>query len=431
MTATGEAEIHGGPGAALAVRPFRWWFLSQITSASGLMTQSVAVGWLVLRWHGSGVQLGLLSSAGLGPTLVLGLWAGALIDHYDRRILLIWTQGLLTALSLVLYALIVSGSASYWPLVAIMLASGIVNSLDGPARQIYVLDLVGPERVAGAVSLYEVILNLSRVLGPAAGGALLATSGPAACVLVNAVTFAAPIAVLLRYRHGGSDPSPPEPRELDPARAARVARHVRVARHARVARPARPIALEGVRYAWAHPLLRACLLLAASSTVLFSPTLFFPLLATRAFHLGGSGYGVLLALFGVGALPGALLASRRAPTGTRVRTLAVLTGAAVVITAIAPNVPVLYGGIIATGLSSIWMIAAANTLVQLRTPPELRGRVMGAWSVALPGTLPITALIAGGVSDALSPRVAYAAAGTIIAGVALLCWRAYATGPEG
>ncbi len=409
MTATSETGFHGGPRAALAVRPFRWWFFGQITSASGLMTQSVAVGWLVLRWHGSGVELGLLSSAGLGPTLVLGLWAGSLIDHYDRRVLLIWTQGLLTALSLLLYALIVSGAASYWPLVAIMLASGIVNSLDGPARQIYVLDLVGPERVAGAVSLYEVVLNLSRVLGPAVGGALLATSGPAACVLVNAVTFAAPIAVLVRYRPRGSSP----------------------ARPAREPSAGRPSAVEGVRYAWAHPLLRACLLLAASSTVLFSPTLFFPLLATRAFNLGGSGYGVLLALFGVGALPGALLAARRPPTGTRVRTLAVLTGAAVIVSATAPDLPLLYAGILATGACSIWMIAAANTLVQLRTTPELRGRVMGAWSVALPGTLPITALIAGAVSDALGARVAYAAAGTIIAAVALLCWRDSGAGPEG
>lgn len=390
------------------MRPFRWWFLSQVTSASGLMTQMVAVGWLVLRWHGTGVQLGLLSSAGLGPMLVLGLWAGSLIDHHDRRMLLIWTQSLLAALSLLLYALIVSGAASYWPLVAISLGSGIVNSLDGPARQIYVLDLVGPERVAGAVGLYEVVLNLSRVLGPAVGGALLAISGPAACVLVNAVTYLAPLAVLLLHRPAAGHPRA----SSDPDRA-------------------RPSAIEGVRYAWAHPLLRACLLLAASSTVLFSPTLFFPLLATRAFHLGGSGYGVLLALFGVGAVPGALLAARREPSGARVRVLALLTGAAVAVSAVAPDLPLLYAGIIATGACSIYMIAAANTLVQLHAAPELRGRVMGAWSVAIPGTLPITALIAGGVSDAYGPRVAYAAAGATIAGVALINWRAYAASSDG
>ena len=401
MTATSETEFHGGPRAALAVRPFRWWFLGQIMSASGLMTQMVAVGWLVLRWHGNGFELGLLSTAGLSPTLLLGLWAGSLVDHHERRAILIWTQSLLAGLSMVLYALIVSGTASYWPVIAITLASGSVNALDAPARQIYVLDLVGPERVAGAVSLYEVILNLSRVLGPAIGGTLLAISGPAACVLVNAITFLAPLAVLLAYRPAGDRP----PRE---------------------AGAKRPSAMTGLRYAWSQPLLRACMLIAASCGVLFSPALFFPLLATRVFHMGGSGYGLLLALFGIGALPGALLASRRAPTGEQVRTLALLTGACVVIAATAPVKPLLFAGILGTGASSIWMVAAANTLVQLRAEPELRGRVMGAWTVALPGTIPITALIAGGAADLFGPRVAYAAVGASIAVVALLGWRAYA-----
>ena len=153
MTVTSPSEFRGGPRAALGVRPFAWWFAGQVFSASGLMTQMVAVGWLVLSWHGSGLELGLLSTAGLGPTLVLGLWAGSLVDHHDRRSILIWTQSLLLGLSLVLYALIVSGAASYWPLIALTLATGSVNALDSPARQIYVLDLVGPERVAGAVSL--------------------------------------------------------------------------------------------------------------------------------------------------------------------------------------------------------------------------------------------------------------------------------------
>jgi MFS family permease len=407
VTATSEAEFHGGPRAALAVRPFFWWFASQVTSASGLMTQLVAVAWLVLRWHGNGLELGLLSTAGLSPTLILGLWAGSLVDHNDRRTILIWTQSLLAALSLLLYALIVSGAASYWPVIAITLASGCVNALDSPARQIYVLDLVGPERLAGAVSLYEVILNLSRVLGPAIGGTLLAISGPSACVLVNALTFLAPLAVLIAHR---------------PARPARDSDAVR---------PGRPSAIAGMRYAWSQPLLRACLLTGASSGVLFSPALFFPLLATRVFHMGGSGYGLLLALFGIGAVPGALLASRREPSGKQVRVLGLLTGVFVGIAATAPVLLVLFIGILGIGACSIWMVAAANTLVQLRAAPELRGRVMGAWTVALPGTIPITALLAGGAADLFGPRVAYGAVGAVIAGVALACWHAYSDASGG
>ncbi len=399
MTATREAGFGGGPLAALRVRPFFWWFAGQVTSASGGMTQTVAVGWLILSWHGNGLELGVLSAAALGPTLLLGLWAGALIDQHQRRTILIWTQSLFTVLSLLLYAMIVSGTASYWPLIAVTLATGVITAIDAPARQIYVLDLVGTERVAGAVSLYEVIVNLSRVLGPALGGVLLATAGPSWCVLVNALSFLAPLAVLLHYR--------PAPAPSTPTRSARGS------------------AIAGVRYAFSQPLLRTLVLLAASAAPLFTPTLFFPLLATRVFHLGGSGYGLLLALFGIGALPGALLASRGTPTGTRVRTLALATSVCVLVSATAPVLPVLFAGTVLTGMTSIWMIAAANALVQLRTEPELRGRVMGAWTVALPGTLPITAVLAGVIADAFGPRIAYALAGLAIALVALGGWRAY------
>ena len=403
MTATSERGFGGGPLAVLRVRPFFWWFAGQITSASGAMTQLVAVGWLVLRWHGSGLELGLLSTAGLGPTMLFGLWAGSLIDHHERRRILIWTQSLLTLLSLLLYALIVSGAASYWPLIAVTLATGTVNALDAPARQIYVLDLVGTERVAGAVSLYEVIVNLSRVLGPAVGGVLLATAGPAWCVVVNALSFLAPLAVLLHYR----------PTSVPTAPASRSS-------------AGRPSAIAGLRYAFSQPLLRACVLLAASAAPLFTPTLFFPLLATRVFHLGGGGYGLLLALFGIGALPGALLASHGTPTGTRVRMLALLTSVCVLVSASAPVLAVLIAGTVLTGTTSIWMIASASTLVQLRAEPELRGRVMGAWTVAISGTPPITAVLAGGIADAFGARVAYDVVGLGIALVALSAWRGHA-----
>lgn len=403
---TAQEPAGTGPRAALSVRSYRWWFGGQVLSASGTMTQLVAVASLVLRWHGDGFRLGLLSTAGLGPVLLLGLWAGSLIDHYDRRRLLIATQTLFFSLSMLLFALIVSHTASYWPLIAITAANGVVNAVDSPARQIYVLDLVGDERVAGAVSLYEVILNLSRVLGPAVGGALLVTAGAAACVLANALSYLAPLIVLLCFR---------------PAAATRPGGED-------VEGAGRPSAWEGVRYAWSQPLLRACVLLAAASGVLFASTSTLPLLATRVFHLGDSGYGLLLALFGAGALPGALLASRSTPTGARVRLLAVLTGIAMALAACAPDRPVLFAGMVATGCSSIAMIAAANTLVQLRTAPELRGRVMGAWTVALPGTVPFTALAAGLLTDACGARVAFSAAGALIGGTAVACWRAYADG---
>jgi MFS family permease len=407
--------------AALAVPSFRWWFLSQITSSSGLMTQSVATSWLVLKMTGRGFDLALLSAATMLPVLCGSAWAGALVDRIDRRRLLIATQSSLTVLSGVLFVLIASGAARYRSIVAVSVASGLVNAFDGPARQVYVLDLVGRDRLAGAVSLYEVILNTSRVLGPGLGGLFLALLGPAACVLANGVSFLAPIAVLIRYRTkataavveiGAAEPS-------DPAQGSSTR-----------PRKGKGAARAGLRYAWSIPAIRACLLLAAACGILFNPAVLFPLLAVQSFHLSGGGYGALTAAFGIGALPGALLAARGGgePTGRQVGWLAVATGLCVAVTAYAPNLPLVFLGMGATGMASIWMIARANTLVQLRADPAMRGRVMGAWTMALPGMSPVTSIAAGPLADAAGARAAFAAAGLLIAGITLAGWRGLTSG---
>jgi MFS family permease len=396
----------GSPLAALSFRPFRRWFLSQITSASGGMTQAVATSWLVLQMTGSAVDLGVLSAMTVLPSLLLGAWCGALVDRLDRRLVLIGTQSALTVLGLALYVLIAAHAVAYWSILLLCAGSGLVNALDGPARQVYVLDLVGRQRLASAVSLYEVILNTSRVLGPALGGVVLVLFGAAACVLVNAVSFLAPLAVLLLQR---------------PVAAA--------ATHARPAAPTerRGAARAGLRYAWSVPAIRSCLLIAAACGILFNSGLLFPLLADRVFHLGGGGYAALLCVFGVGALPGALLAARGdEPTGRQVAVLAGATGLCTAATACAPDPALLYLGMAAVGFSSIWMVARANTFVQLQAAPELRGRVMGAWTMALPGAGPITGLAVGALADAAGARVAFACTGLLLLAVATGSRRALA-----
>jgi MFS family permease len=162
---------------ALGTRAFRWWFFSQVLSASGTMTQGVAQSWIVLRLTGSGVDLGLVTACTFGPLLFVGAWAGALVDRLDRRRLLLTTQGCLLSVSAVLGALTLLGTIRVWMVFVGAFAAGCVNTIDQPARQVFVLELVGRRRTANAVSLNEVVINASRVLGPAAGGALLATTG--------------------------------------------------------------------------------------------------------------------------------------------------------------------------------------------------------------------------------------------------------------
>lgn len=156
------------------------------------------------------------------------------MDRLDRRRVLIATQSLLTGFSFVLYLLIASHQIAFWSILVLSSGSGLVNALDGPARQIYVLDLVGRRRPASAVSLYGVILNSSRVLGPALGGVMLALYGPGACVLTNTFSFLAPLAVLLLHRAGATVP--------EPAAAPPAGRGAR-----------RGATRAGLRYAWSVP----------------------------------------------------------------------------------------------------------------------------------------------------------------------------------
>jgi len=151
---------------SLTVRPFRHWFASQLVSASGTMTQSVALSWLVLKITGSGVDLGLLTTCTFLPMLVSGPWSGNLVDRSNRRRLLIVTQSLFIALSTLLAIMIALGAVRVWMLFLIALASGIVGAPDAAARQVYAVDLVGTDHLSSAISLNEVVINVSRVLGP-------------------------------------------------------------------------------------------------------------------------------------------------------------------------------------------------------------------------------------------------------------------------
>lgn len=399
----------GSASVALKVRAFRWWFFSQVFSASGTMTQGVAQSWLVLRLTGSALLLALVATFTFGPSLLGGALAGSLVDRFDRRRILLATQTVFFVLAVAFGILEVLGLAPVWVIFAFGLANGIVGAIDSPARQVFVLDLVGPERTANAVSLNEIVINSSRVLGPAVGGALLATVGAATCFFFNALSYLPPLAVVvvLMWRRGWAS--------TQPRLGERRRGHVR----------------EGLVYAWRAPVIRSCLCFAVAGGMLFNMATTLPLMATRAFHTGAGAYGSMLAAFGAGALFGALFAGSEAwPSGRKVRALVLVTGLEVCLAAAAPWIGLLYAGLVVAGLLSIWFISLANALVQLRAEPGLRGRVMGTWVMALPGMTPLTSLLVGAVASwaggGLGAREAFGLAGVALVVSAAAGWRALA-----
>jgi MFS family permease len=359
------------------------------------MTQVVALSWLVLQLTHSGVDLGLLTTCALAPLLLGGPWAGALVDRVDRRRLLIVTQSLYILLSSVLALVTSWGVARLWLIFLLAFLSGAVGTPDTAARQVYANDLVGLGRLTSAVSLNEVVINTSRVLGPALGGLLLATAGVTACCAANALSFVPSLIVLIIHRRVVV-PNRPDP--------ARRGDHFTL----------------GLRYAWRNRTIRLVMLLAAASGMLFNLNVPLPLIATRVFHLGAGGYGLMMSIFGVGGIVGGLLAAagHGVPSRRQILVLAAVTGAFVLATAAARNLGELYAGLALTGCVSIWFIARANALVQFETEPALRGRVMAVWSMALPGCMPLLSPVVGVVGSTLGARESFALAGVALVSIA-------------
>lgn len=356
------------------------------------------MAWLVTQATGSGVALAGITFAIYLPVLVLGPFVGVLVDRVDRRRLLVWTQVAFIAIGTVLTVVTALGQESLPFIYAIGVATGLVNAVDAPARQIYLMDVLEHDLLPSAIGLYEVVMNSARVLGPALAGILLATAGIVPCFVFNAVSFVPALVALILNRHERSH------------------REAQVQQRARL--------LDGIRWTARTPSVIVVLALASVSGMLFNLTVTLPLITTTTFGLDGGAYGALTAVFGVGALLGAVRASMQAgrPVLVPTLTLAAATGFVIAVTAFAPNVWVFGVGLAVAGVGSIWFIARANAFVQLAAPAPIRGQVMSIWNMAIPGLNPFTGLIAGFVADALNPRAGFGLSGAlyiVVAGVAI------------
>ena len=398
--------------ASLRNAPYRRWSIAQFFSGSGGMASTVAVAWLVVEQGGDGVALGAIVGMVMLPTLLAGSFAGMFVDRFSRRAVLLATQVLQMLVAAALAVLSFQGRADLPALFALSLVQGLAFAADNPARQLLVLDLVGRDGTTSAVSMNEVVINASRIFGPAAAGVILAVGGAGWCFVFNVVSFLPGIVVLLRLRIRTGHEEQPAP-------------------HAAAAMPARgtdsgPNVATPWRFAMRTPPIRTTLILAIGAAAAYNIAVVMPLMASDVFHAGAGGYAAIAVAFGVGALPGALLSATgpTVPRSDEVRTLAVALAVAVLFAAVSPTMPVLLVTIALAGATSMWFIARANALVLLETPARMRGRVMGIWAMMLPGSNVVSGLLIGGLADAAGPRIAYAAVAVFLGGVVAIGWRA-------
>lgn len=347
--------------------------------------QSVALGWLVLELTGSGTTIGLVLAAQFLPVLLLAAYGGLVADRLPKRPLLMGTQSALGALALTLGLLTVTHAVRLWMVFAVAALLGCVQALDNPTRQSFVPEMVGHERVQNAVGLNSVLVNASRAVGPAVGGALIATVGVGICFLVNAGSFVGVLAALAAMRAGELRAGQPLPR--GPGQLTQGLRHVR-------ARPG---------------LLVPLLMMALIGTLAYEFPVLLPLLAHRTLHGGPETFGFLTAAMGAGAVAGGLVVATVGIAGLAPLTAAAIAlGAAMMAAALVATLATELTALVVVGAASTWFMATGNSTLQLTSDPAFRGRVMALWTITFLGTTPIGGPIVGALSQHASPRAGLA-----------------------
>ncbi len=387
--------------SSLRIRNFRLYFTAQLVSVSGTWMQSVAQAWLVLHLTGSGVDLGIVVGLQFLPMLLFGPFGGLVADRMNKRFLLFATQAAGGLLALALGILVVSGLVHLWQVYLLATLLGVVNVFDNPARQTFMMEMVGRDDLPNAVSLNTVVMNASRVVGPAIGGVIITLFGLGVCFFVNAASYVAVIVGLAMMRT----------KELHPSQTVERAKgQIR----------------EGFRYVWRTPSLRNTLLaIALIGIFAYNFTVTLALLAKVTFHGGAGTYSVLTSCMGVGAVAGGLIAAHRAkPTARLLQGLALLFGGLLAAVAFAPTLLTAGILIMVMGAASIGFIATANANLQLSSEPAMRGRVMALYAMAFLGTTPIGAPLVGAIAQWTNPRIALlsGAVATVVA-AGLLMWR--------
>ncbi len=387
--------------SSLRIRNFRIYFIAQMISVSGTWMQSVAQAWLVLHLTGSGVALGVVVGLQFLPMLLLGPFGGLVADRVDKRKLLYVTQSAGGILALVLGILVVTHTVEVWQVYLLATLLGVVNLFDNPARQTFMIEMVGRDELPNAVSLNSVVMNASRVVGPAIGGVIITVFGLGVCFFVNAASYVAVLVGLSLMRTADLHPTEP---------VARAKGQVR----------------DGFRYVWRTPALRNVLLAVALIGIFaYTCPVTLALLARVTVHGGAGTYAVLTSCMGAGAIVGGLFAAHRArPTPRLLQVLALVFGGLLAGVALAPTLLAAELLIVAMGAASIGFIATANATLQLTSDPAMRGRVMSLYAMAFLGTTPIGAPLVGAIAQATNPRVAMmsGAVATVVA-AGLLMWR--------
>jgi MFS family permease len=384
---------------ALRHRNFRVFWTGQLISVVGTWMQSVAQGWLMHRLTSSALMLGLLGFCQFVPVTFFSLWAGAVVDRVDKRKLILATQTFMLLQAVTLAAVVSTGVVTPWMVLLLAFVFGVINAFDLPARQSFLIEMVGKEDLSNAIALNSAAFNTARVLGPAVAGLLLATIGEAGCFWLNGLSYIAVIAGLLWMT--------PIVRAAGERSSATI--------------------MDGVRYAWNIPPVRNLLLLLAIASGLgFQYTVLLPVYARDILHAGAQAYGLMTTAFGLGSLLSAIWMTRPLTRWDLRRNLLiglVSGGLGMGFFAWSRVMPLTLAMGVLAGFGLILYVASTNTMIQLIIEDHFRGRVMSFYTLMFIGTAPLGSLLAGTIAQHAGAPVATSLCAVILLGSAL--WVSY------
>lgn len=381
--------------SALRHRNFQLYFSGQLISVAGTWMQIVAQGWLVYQLSKSELTLGIVGFASAIPALLVSPWGGVLVDRLSKRNLLVVTQGAAMILAFVLAGLSFTGWVQVWHVVALSALLGLVNAFDGPARQAFVVEMVGREDLTNGIALNSMMFNGARVIGPALAGLVLAAVGSAWCFLLNSLSFLAVIAGLLAMRIERPTAAP------------------------QYGSPVRQLG-DGIGYVRQHADLFALLLLALIFSVFgISYGTILPAFVDQMLHAGPTAFGAINAATGVGAVCGAFVIARFGDRRHRGQWLVWANiGFPIALAAFAynSNFYVALGLAYLLGVGFMLQFTLINTLLQTRVADQMRGRVLSLYTITFFGFAPFGNLAIGLLAESfgLSLTIALSAGAAFV-----------------
>src|SRR5437879_4297235 len=384
---------------ALRHRNYRLFFWGQLVSLIGTWMQQTAMSWYVYQLTNSKLLLGIVSAVGSAPMMLSSIWGGALADLYPKRSILVATQAAQMICAFLLAAGVWLGFATTPFIIIVAALNGISMGFDMPVRQAFTVEMASREDLLNAISLNSSIVNGARVIGPSVAGLMIGAFGVAMCFFLNGVTFIAVIAGLLMMRL---------PRFERPAHAVSAGEH----------------AWNGIVYSIKHQRVRTILLLFLALGVLgWCYTVLMPAFARDVLNRGANGYGILMSASGIGAFIGALVVATYGHLFTP-RRLALggvwLFSAALLALSLSRNFYVALACLLVAGFGMLLFFSTSNIVLPTMLADEMRGRVMGVWSLVFGAMIPLGSLEAGAVAHWLGTPFALALGAIICAASALV-----------